>query len=62
MSDGRTKVNPTPYRDGQNVIQDSATGTIVYMPPESKDVSSLMRHMVAWIKENDELPCPLLPP
>lgn len=60
MSDGRKKVTPTPYRDGQNVIRDGSSGTIVYMPPEAKDVPSLMKHLVAWIKENDELPCPLV--
>lgn len=60
MSDGRTRVKPTPYRDGQNVIKDSGTGTIVYMPPESKDVSGLMRNLVAWIKECAELPCPIV--
>lgn len=60
MSDGRTRVKPTPYRDGQNVIKDSGTGTIVYMPPESKDVPGLMRNLVSWIKENDELPCPIV--
>ncbi|MBT3394219.1 MAG: Fic family protein [Waddliaceae bacterium] len=60
MSNGRSKVKPTPYREGQNVIKDSGTGTIVYMPPESKDVSGLMRNMVSWIKENDELPIPII--
>lgn len=60
MSDGRTRVSPTPYRNGQNVIRDGSTGTIVYMPPESKDVQSLMRHLVAWIKESDELPSPII--
>jgi Fic family protein len=60
MSDGRARIKPTPYRDGQNVIKDSSTGTIVYMPPESKDVAGLMRHLVSWIKENDELPCPIV--
>jgi Fic family protein len=51
---------PTPYRDGQNVIRDGATGTIIYMPPESKDVPTLMRHLVAWIKESFNLPCPII--
>jgi Fic family protein len=51
---------PTPYRDGQNVIKDSGSGTIVYMPPESKDVPRLMRYLVTWIKENQELPCPIV--
>jgi Fic family protein len=60
MSDGRTRVKPTGYRDGQNLIKDSGTGTIVYMPPESKDVPGLMRHLIAWIKENQELPCPIV--
>ena len=60
MSDGRTRVKPTPYRDGQNVIKDSGTGAIVYIPPESKDVPVLMRDLVSWIKENNELPCPLV--
>ena len=60
MSDGRTRVKPTPYRDGQNVIKDSGTGTIVYMPPESKDILGLMRNLASWIKENNELPCPIV--
>jgi Fic family protein len=60
MSDGRMRVKPTPYRDGQNVIKDSATGTIVYIPPEAKDVQGLMRNLVSWIKENEELPCPII--
>ena len=60
MSDGRSNVRPTPYRDGQNVIKDSGTNTIVYMPPESKDVPSLMRNFMLWIKENQDLPCPIV--
>lgn len=60
MSDGRTRVSPTVYRDGQNVIRDSATGAIVYMPPESKDVRGMMKNLVAWIKESVDLPCPII--
>src|SRR3990167_669183 len=60
MSDSRTRVSPTHYRDGQNVIRDGATGTIVYMPPECKDVPALMRQLVAWIKKNVDLPCPII--
>ena len=59
MSDGRTKVRPTAYRDGQNVIRDSRTRQIVYMPPEAKDVPTLMKALVVWLNENQELPCPL---
>lgn len=60
MSDGRSRVKPTPYREGQNVIKDGNTSSIVYMPPEYKDVPGLMRNLVLWIKENDVLPCPIV--
>jgi Fic family protein len=51
---------PTDYRDGQNVIRDSNTKAIVYMPPEAKDVGKLMLGMLAWIKETGDLPCPIV--
>jgi Fic family protein len=61
MAEGRKKVKPSPYRDGQNVIRDSRSRRIVYMPPEAKDVPQLMKEMVAWIArtERAELPCPI---
>jgi Fic family protein len=54
---------PTPYRDGQNVIRDAATGVIVYMPPEASDVEALMRDLVEWINDEvlkGELPVPIV--
>ncbi|MDR0952926.1 MAG: Fic family protein [Elusimicrobiota bacterium] len=58
---GKKQLKPTPYRDGQNVIKDSSSGAIVYMPPEAKDVAKLMRDMVAWLKDKkEELPTPIL--
>ena len=61
MAEGRKKAKPTPYRDGQNVIRDSRSRGIVYMPPEAKDVPPLMKEMVAWVgsTERKELPCPI---
>jgi Fic family protein len=61
MAEGRVRVKPTPYRDGQNVIRDSRTRRIVYMPPEAKDVPKLMRAMAAWFatSQKQSLPCPL---
>jgi hypothetical protein len=50
MAGGRKRVKPSPYRDGQNVIRDSRSGGIVYMPPEAKDVPEMMRALTAWIK------------
>ncbi len=54
------KVKPTPYRDGQNVIRDSRTKTIVYMPPEAKDVSKLMKALIEWVSVNKHIPCPIV--
>ena len=53
---------PTPYRDGQNVIRDSASGGIVYLPPEAQDVPGLMSALVAWVQsaEKDGVPVPLI--
>lgn len=51
----------TPYRDGQNVIRDSGSGGIVYMPPEAGDVPVLMKTLVQWIgkNENSDIPVPV---
>lgn len=55
------RARPTPYRDGQNVIRDSDSGAIVYLPPEAQDVPQLMAALVAWFKaaEKDQLPAPV---
>ena len=57
-----TRARPTPYRDGQNVIRDSASGAIIYLPPEAKDVPALMAALVAWVHraEKEGLPAPLI--
>lgn len=56
------RAKPTPYRDGQNVIRDSASNEIIYLPPEAKDVPTLMAAMVAWVNqaEKDGVPIPVI--
>lgn len=57
------KKRSSPYRDGQNVIKDSASGSIVYMPPEAKDVPALMLNLISWINnevKKTELPIPII--
>jgi Fic family protein len=54
---------PTPYRDGQNVIRNSRTREIVYMPPEARAVPGLMSDLVEWINQQldqGDLPAPLI--
>lgn len=61
MGGKRGKVRPTPYRDGQNVIRDSRSGAIVYLPPEASDVAALMTDLLKWLEttKRDGMPCPL---
>lgn len=56
------KAKPTPYRTAQNVIKDSMTGGIVYLPPEAKDVPGLMKEFVNWVKwaEKTKVPVPVI--
>jgi Fic family protein len=57
------RVNLTPYRDGQNVIRDSRTRAIVYMPPEAKAVPGLMADLVGWVNQQlyeGDLPVPII--
>ncbi|MBX9831155.1 Fic family protein [Candidatus Babeliales bacterium] len=60
MGNGLTTLQATPYRTGQNVIKDGSTGRIVYLPPQASDVPELMKALVLWIQENNDLPCPLV--
>ncbi len=61
IKDG-ARSKPTPYRDGQNVIRDSASRAIIYLPPEAKDVPHLMAELVEWVHkaEKEGLPVPLI--
>ncbi len=56
------RAKPTPYRDGQNAIRDSASGAIIYLPPEARDVPALMAALVEWVTgaEKEGLPVPLI--
>ena len=61
MGAGKKRVKPTQYRDGQNVIRDSRSGGIVYLPPEAKDVPALMQDFVQWINHNKkQIPTPII--
>lgn len=53
---------PTPYREGQNVVRDSASGRIVYLPPEAEDVPGMMAELVRWIAraEREQIPAPIV--
>ncbi|HMN39392.1 MAG TPA: Fic family protein [Phycisphaerales bacterium] len=61
VMEGRAK--GSPYRDGQNVIRDSGTGAIVYLPPEAKAVPALMGDLFAWVGReiiSADLPVPVV--
>ena len=56
------RARPTPYREGQNAIKNSISGSLIYLPPEAKDVPALMAALVQWTSEAKEakLPSPLV--
>lgn len=57
------KEKSTPYRDGQNVIKESLSGRIIYMPPEAKDVAHFMGDLIGWVNREmtqKELPVPIV--
>jgi Fic family protein len=56
MGDKRVKFSP--FRDGQNVIRESFTGRIVYMPPEAKDIAKMMDDLIVWLKSSKILDIP----
>ncbi len=45
------RAKAAPYRTGQNAVRDSATGALVYLPPEASDVPTLMAAMINWIHQ-----------
>jgi cell filamentation protein, protein adenylyltransferase len=61
VMDGKERASA--YRDGQNVIRDSVSRNIVYMPPEAPDVPKMMKGLVDWLNvriEKDDLPIPAI--
>lgn len=49
------------FRDGQNVVKDSVSGAIIYLPPEAKDIKGLMNQMIKGFnsKETKDVPIPI---
>jgi Fic family protein len=43
-------LNAGEYRGGQNYVQDSLTGGVVFTPPDQGDVPSLMAGLSDWLK------------
>ena len=60
MGEVQTKVMLFCHQDELDVIKDRSTSITMNIPPRSKKVQSLMRHLVAWIKENYGLPYPVI--
>jgi Fic family protein len=61
MAGGKPVKKASPYRGGQNVIRDSRSRRIVYMPPEPSDVPRLMSELFDWLRssESEDVPCPI---
>lgn len=58
---GKHLTYKTDFRVDQNVVKDSKTGTIVYIPPEAKDVKNLINQMIKEFngKNTNDVPIPI---
>ncbi len=58
---GKSLTHNNSYRKEQNVVADSISGLIVYMPPEAKDVEGLINQMIEEFnsEESKEIPIPI---
>ena len=58
---GKHLTSKSEFRNGQNVVEDSVSGKIVYMPPEAKDVKNLINQMIKEFnsKDNKDIPIPI---
>ena len=56
------RAKPSGYRKEQNVIRESGSGKIVYLPPEAKDVPKLMSAFISWVHWADKtkIPAPVI--
>lgn len=59
LVEGKKVNHKSDYQDGQNVVADSTSGKIVYMPPEAKDVKSLIVQMINRFNLDDDIPIPI---
>ncbi len=55
------RAKPTPYREAQNFVLDSASGGIVYAPPTPGDVPTLMGALVEWLRDAERKGQPAAP-
>ena len=58
---GKNQNAKATYRDGQNIVEDSLTKQIVYMPPEAKDIKALINQMIKEFdnKTSKDIPIPI---
>ncbi len=58
---GKNLKAKSTYRDGQNIVEDSLTKQIVYMPPEAKDVKLFINQMIDEFnnKNTNDIPIPI---
>lgn len=56
---GKSITYKNKFRDGQNVVKNSETGSIVYLPPEAKDVKDLIGQMIDDFNNDCDIPIPI---
>ncbi|MBS0358492.1 MAG: Fic family protein [Proteobacteria bacterium] len=60
MSNSVSPIQPTSYRSGEIAIRNTTTQTVVYVPPEAKDIPNLIHALFSWIKSYPTILSPLV--
>ncbi len=60
MDNQRDDPTPSPYRISQNLVYNGRTNSIAYVPPIAKEVPTLIKSLVAWIQDTNEIPSPIV--
>ncbi len=48
------------YRKGQNLVYNGRTSSVVYVPPDAKDVPGLIKNLIAWMNDVSNIPGPII--
>ncbi len=60
LVEGKKITFKNSFRTGQNVVKDSISGTIIYLPPEARDVEILIKMMIERFNEFEkDVPLPI---
>ncbi|MBA3602504.1 MAG: Fic family protein [Parachlamydiaceae bacterium] len=53
-------LKPNTYRPSQNLVYNGRTNSVAYVPPTAKEVPTLIKALIGWIHEANDICCPIV--